>query len=83
MASQQAALSNVPEETEFRVKGEMALAMIYHQRCEGLRFAYTAFDHAVWPWAMRITVICRGCSQLLTMSGKSFWSRCMRTRRSI
>lgn len=33
----------IPEDIEFRTKGEMALTMIHCLRSEGLRFAYTAF----------------------------------------
>jgi SRSO17 transposase len=36
--------AGVPEGTQFRTKGEMALAMIHRLRREGLHFAYTVFD---------------------------------------
>ncbi|MBK7664833.1 MAG: transposase [Sterolibacteriaceae bacterium] len=36
--------AGIPEGLGFRTKGEMALAMIYRLRREGLRFAYTVFD---------------------------------------
>ena len=46
--------AGVPEGTEFRTKGEMALAMIHRLRREGLRFAYTAFDagYGHLPWLL-------------------------------
>lgn len=48
------AAAGVPEGTEFRTKGEMALAMIHRLRREGLRFAYTAFDggYGHLPWLL-------------------------------
>lgn len=36
--------AGIPEGTELRTKGEMALTMIHRLRREGLRFTYTVFD---------------------------------------
>jgi SRSO17 transposase len=46
--------AGVPEGTEFRTKGEMALAMIHRLRREGLHFAYTVFDagYGHLPWLL-------------------------------
>lgn len=48
--------AGIPEDREFRTKGEMALAMIHRLRREGLRFAYTAFDagYGHLPWLLRV-----------------------------
>ena len=45
----------MPEDLEFRTKGEMALDMIDRLRREGLRFAYTALDagYGHLPWLLR------------------------------
>ena len=45
----------IPEDIEFRTKGEMALTMIHRLRREGLHFAYTAFDagYGHLPWLLR------------------------------
>ncbi|MGB4949060.1 MAG: IS701 family transposase, partial [Rhizobiaceae bacterium] len=47
--------AGIPEDIEFRTKGEMALTMIHRLRGEGLRFAYTAFDagYGHLPWLLR------------------------------
>jgi SRSO17 transposase len=47
--------AGIPEGTEFRTKGEMALTMIHRLRREGLRFAYTVFDagYGHLPWLLR------------------------------
>ncbi|MCM8622169.1 MAG: IS701 family transposase [Candidatus Accumulibacter sp.] len=47
--------AGIPEDIEFRTKGEMALTMIHRLRREGLRFAYTAFDagYGHLPWLLR------------------------------
>ena len=47
--------AGMPEDIEFRTKGEMALSMIHRLRSEGLRFAYTAFDagYGHLPWLLR------------------------------
>lgn len=47
--------AGIPEGTEFRTKGEMALTMIRRLRREGLRFAYTVFDagYGHLPWLLR------------------------------
>jgi len=47
--------AGVPEDIEFRTKGEMALTMVRRLRSEGLRFAYTAFDagYGHLPWLLR------------------------------
>ncbi|MBK9085098.1 MAG: transposase [Sterolibacteriaceae bacterium] len=47
--------AGIPEGLGFRTKGEMALAMIYRLRREGLRFAYTVFDagYGHLPWLLR------------------------------
>jgi SRSO17 transposase len=47
--------AGIPEDIEFRTKGEMALSMIHRLRSEGLRFAYTAFDagYGHLPWLLR------------------------------
>lgn len=47
--------AGIPEDTEFRTKGEMALRMIHRLRREGLRFAYTVFDagYGHLPWLLR------------------------------
>ena len=47
--------AGIPEEVEFRTKGEMALSMIHRLRREGLRFAYTVFDagYGHLPWLLR------------------------------
>ena len=47
--------AGMPEDIEFRTRGEMALTMIYCLRSEGLRCAYTAFD-AGYGQAQRHTV---------------------------
>lgn len=46
--------AGIPEGTEFRTKGEMALAMVHRLRREGLRFAYTVFDggYGHLPWLL-------------------------------
>lgn len=47
--------AGIPEDIDFRTKGEMALTMIHRLRREGLRFAYTAFDagYGHLPWLLR------------------------------
>jgi len=47
--------AGMPENLEFRTKGEMALSMIHRLRSEGLHFAYTAFDagYGHLPWLLR------------------------------
>lgn len=47
--------AGIPEDVEFRTKGEMALTMIHRLRQEGLRFAYTVFDagYGHLPWLLR------------------------------
>ncbi len=47
--------AGIPEDTEFRTKGEIALSMIHRLRREGLRFAYTVFDagYGHLPWLLR------------------------------
>ena len=47
--------AGIPEEMEFITKGEMALAMLYRLRREGLCFAYTVFDagYGHLPWLLR------------------------------
>lgn len=47
--------AGIPEETEFRTKGEMALDMIHRLRREGLRFAHVVFDAGYdhLPWLLR------------------------------
>jgi SRSO17 transposase len=47
--------AGIPEGTEFRTKGEMALDMIHRLRREGLRFAYVVFDagYGHLPWLLR------------------------------
>jgi SRSO17 transposase len=47
--------AGIPEGTEFRTKGEMALSMIHRLRQEGLRFAYIVFDagYGHLPWLLR------------------------------
>lgn len=47
--------AGIPEEREFRSKGEMALDMVHRLRREGLRFAYTVFDagYGHLPWLLR------------------------------
>ena len=47
--------AGIPEDREFRSKGEMALTMIHRLRREGLRFAYTVFDagYGHLPWLLR------------------------------
>jgi len=66
--------AGMPEDIEFRTKGEMALTMIHRLRRDGLHFAYTAFDagYGHLPWLLRE----------LEGDGKSFWRRCIRIRRS-
>lgn len=46
--------AGIPDDIEFRTKGEMALTMIHRLR-QGLRFAYTAFDacYGHLPWLLR------------------------------
>jgi len=53
--SKRCADAGMPENVEFRTKGEMALSMIHRLRQEGLRFAYTAFDagYGHLPWLLR------------------------------
>jgi len=47
--------AGIPEDAEFRTKGEMAFSMIHRLRREGLRFAYTVFDagYGHLPWLLR------------------------------
>lgn len=47
--------AGIPEDMEFRTKGEIALSMIHRLRREGLRFAYTVFDagYGHLPWLLR------------------------------
>jgi SRSO17 transposase len=47
--------AGIPEDIDFRTKGEMALTLIHRLRSEGLRFAYTAFDagYGHLPWLLR------------------------------
>ena len=47
--------AGIPEDMEFRTKGEIALDMIHRLRREGLRFAYTVFDagYGHLPWLLR------------------------------
>jgi len=47
--------AGIPEEEEFRTKGEMAPSIIHRLRRDGLRFAYTVFDagYAHLPWLLR------------------------------
>jgi SRSO17 transposase len=47
--------AGIPEDAEFRTKGEMALAMIHRLRREGLRFGYVVFDagYGHLPWLLR------------------------------
>jgi SRSO17 transposase len=47
--------AGLPEDMEFRTKGEIALSMIHRLRREGLRFAYTVFDagYGHLPWLLR------------------------------
>jgi len=47
--------AGLPEGTQFRTKGEMALTMIHRLRRQGLRFAYTVFDagYGHLPWLLR------------------------------
>lgn len=47
--------AGIPQDLEFITKGEMALAMLYRLRREGLCFAYTVFDagYGHLPWLLR------------------------------
>jgi SRSO17 transposase len=47
--------AGIPEGTQFRTKGKMALEMIQRLRREGLRFAYVVFDagYGHLPWLLR------------------------------
>jgi SRSO17 transposase len=47
--------AGIPEDIEFRTKGERALSIIHRLRSEGLCFAYTAFDagYGHLPWLLR------------------------------
>lgn len=47
--------AGIPEEVDFRTKGEMALSLIHRLRREGLRFAHVVFDagYGHLPWLLR------------------------------